>query len=160
MKDKELTPEDIWNKLKDADEKNFIICCSIDSKDPAENQRFKDLGLVCEHAYTMIGCADLDGLRLCRIRNPWGNFEWKGDWGDNSDLWTDDIKSQVKYTNANDGGFWMSWDDVQTYFSRFSINRYRDDCQLVSRAVHQEQDGFTFLRVNLSTPGTHVFSVC
>ena len=26
--------------------------------------------------------------RLIKVRNPWGDFEWKGDWGDDSELWT------------------------------------------------------------------------
>jgi hypothetical protein len=27
------------------------------------------------------------------MRNPWGHgVEWKGDWSDNSKLWTEDLK--------------------------------------------------------------------
>ena len=25
--------------------------------------------------------------KMVRLRNPWGVFEWKGDWGDHSKLW-------------------------------------------------------------------------
>jgi len=29
-----------------------------------------------------------NAIKLVQLRNPWGRFEWFGDWGDNSDLWT------------------------------------------------------------------------
>jgi len=33
-----------------------------------------------------------DGPRLIELRNPWGYWEWTGDWSDGSDLWTDVLK--------------------------------------------------------------------
>lgn len=58
-----------------------------------------------------------DTIRLIMLRNPWGDFEWNGAWGDNSTDWTDDIKRQVGYDDA-EGLFWMSYDDVCKYFGR------------------------------------------
>lgn len=107
----------------------------------------------------MIGAYEIDGLRLCKIRNPWGNFEWKGDWSDNSDLWTDEMKSRVSYTNADDGSFFMSWEDTCHYFSRFSVNRYRDNYNFISRSFTQEQEKFSFGVVDISEGGRHTFSV-
>jgi len=44
------------------------------------------------------------------IRNPWGNFEWDGDWSDKSHLWTEDmIKGFNAVLDENDGSFWMSF---------------------------------------------------
>jgi len=28
-------------------------------------------------------------VRLIKLRNPWGKFEWDGEWNDQSDVWTD-----------------------------------------------------------------------
>jgi calpain-15 len=33
---------------------------------------------------------------LLNLRNPWGNFEWDGNWSDSSPLWTEEIKQIVK----------------------------------------------------------------
>ena len=59
-------------------------------------------------------------VRLLRLRNPWGNFEWQGDWGDKSDCWTPELKIQLDLKeDADDGTFWMSFDDMKKYFGRF-----------------------------------------
>ena len=138
LKDKEMTPEDIWDKLVEADKNRYIICCSVDSKEQKELKNCESLGLVPEHAYTMIGCVVLDdGTRLCKIRNPWGNFEWKGDWSDSSDLWTNELKKKCKFTEADDGTFFMCWEDAQVYFSRYSVNKYVDDYELISLMAKQ-----------------------
>jgi len=31
-------------------------------------------------------------VRLCVMRNPWGQGEWKGEWSDNSPLWTPELR--------------------------------------------------------------------
>lgn len=54
-----------------------------------------------------------------KLRNPWGDFEWTGDWGDSSDCWTPALKEEVGLnSDSNDGSFWMSWADFTYYFSR------------------------------------------
>jgi len=43
---------------------------------------------------------------IVQVRNPWGSFEWDGDWGDNSPLWTPQARRKIGQTNdANDGVF-------------------------------------------------------
>ena len=35
-----------------------------------------------------------------QLRNPWGSFEWKGDWGDGSDMWTQHPNAKVINTKG------------------------------------------------------------
>lgn len=60
-------------------------------------------------------------LRLVRIRNPWGKVEWKGDFGADSALWTSRLRKLLDRGGANDGTFWMSWNDVLCRFSSIEI---------------------------------------
>lgn len=59
----------------------------------ASVEALEKLGLIGNHSYGLLGCVEIvdqfgDTVRLFQLRNPWGDFEWKGDWGDDSDCWT------------------------------------------------------------------------
>ena len=58
----------------------------------------KEGGIVPGHAYSIIKAKKLGKHRLLCLRNPWGSFEWNGDWSDKSKLWDQNqlIKFQRK----------------------------------------------------------------
>ena len=58
-------------------------------------------------------------VKLLKLRNPWGSFEWQGDWGDKSSTWTPELKQQLNVVDADDGTFWMDFEDFKQYFTRF-----------------------------------------
>jgi len=59
-------------------------------------------------------------VNIVNLRNPWGKFEWKGAWGDDSSNWTPELKKQVGFVDGGDDGlFWMSLDDFRKHFQRF-----------------------------------------
>lgn len=87
-------------------------------------------GLVSGHAYSILRVVRVKSqsrtgpvtLRLVQIRNPWGKSEWTGDWSDNSPLWDQHPDVKAKYHSAaNDGAFWMHWDDYNTYWDRIGM---------------------------------------
>lgn len=64
----------------------------------------EELGLVAAHSYGLLAAHEVtdasgEKVHLVQLRNPWGDFEWKGNWSDESELWTDDIKKQLNYTD-------------------------------------------------------------
>ena len=59
----------------------------------------------------MLAAVDVDGNHLVQLRNPWGDTEWKGAWSDGAREWTPRIKAKVNYVDANDGSFYMSFED-------------------------------------------------
>lgn len=40
------------------------------------------------HAYSIMDAVEKRGLRLVKVRNPWGSDEWRGAWSDGSEQWT------------------------------------------------------------------------
>ena len=98
-----------------------------------------------------------EDARIVCIRNPWGNFEWSGDWGDESDKWTEELKTELNITTENDGTFWMDIEDMKKYFDRVQLCKIHDDftytyskCENTSAAV---------FKVEIPTAGKYTFSV-
>jgi hypothetical protein len=50
------------------------------------------MGLVEGHAYSLIAAYEGHGVHLVKLRNPWGQHEWTGDWCDNSHRWTEELR--------------------------------------------------------------------
>ena len=74
-------------------------------------------GLLSNHAYSIIDMRQVNPHQLLRIRNPWGQGEWQGDWSDGWDGWTDTLKKQLDYVDEDDGTFWMSSKDFAAHFT-------------------------------------------
>lgn len=77
------------------------------------SSRIKALGLVDNHAYTLEGAYEIEPspgekVRLLKARNPWGRGEWGGDWSDDSEKWTEDLKEQLGFQNRDDGIFFIA----------------------------------------------------
>jgi len=60
-------------------------------------------------------------VRLVKLRNPWGNTEWTGDWNDQSDKWTDELKEKLNVQDQDDGMFYMSYKDFLPRFRQCGI---------------------------------------
>ena len=106
------------------DSESHASGCSVS---PAHSKQvtktYKRLGLVAKHAYTLLRFErNVCGTEfsLVQLRNPWGRGEWKGAWGDASELWNQhpQIKAELNAKKADDGLFWMSADDFFTNFAR------------------------------------------
>ena len=62
-----------------------------------------------------------------QLRNPWGKFEWDGDWSDNSSLWTEEMKQEVNpILDEDDGTFWMSFEDFISNFAQVDVCRVKN----------------------------------
>ena len=121
-----------WELIKHFDEEGYIMCggtagepmWSEIREDPSQAKG----GLIPGHAYSVIAAKDAKGNRLLQLRNPWGDFEWDGDWSDNSSLWTQEIKDALGGVtmDANDGTFWMCLKDFVSNFESLDVCRVRN----------------------------------
>jgi hypothetical protein len=135
---KKYSPEKIWDILSECDKKNYIICTNTGNNSDAE-----EVGLVRFHAYTIISCHDYRGeLKLLKVRNPWGGFEWKGDFSDTSPKWDEipGLKDFLGYAKTEDGIFFMTFDDFLTYFPYTFICKYKDGYEYNFKKVLQESN--------------------
>ena len=68
---------------------------------------------------------------MLKIRNPWGNVEWKGTASDcDSNFWgqvSPEDKLNLGYTNKDDGTFFMLWQDFDKFFIIIDICHIEDN---------------------------------
>jgi len=114
-------PEALWDKLRQNAANHYLMGCSIDRNDAPETAL--PCGLLVNHAYSIIRCVEINNVRLIRIRNPWGQGEWTGAWSDDSKEWSPTLLGQLDYEFANDGTFFMSFEDFIAYFNRIFVLR-------------------------------------
>ncbi|XP_035828504.1 calpain-5 [Aplysia californica] len=113
-----------------------------------------DMGLVKGHAYgiTSVKNVHLEGsglfgifnrekLPMIRLRNPWGQGEWKGAFSDGSEEWNKISKAdreKVGLTFEEDGEFWMTFEDYCKYFVQTCICRVVNTSYLsLSKTWHE-----------------------
>eukprot|EP00301_Raphidiophrys_heterophryoidea_P023083 c7072_g1_i2.p1 GENE.c7072_g1_i2~~c7072_g1_i2.p1 ORF type:complete len:543 (-),score=143.84 c7072_g1_i2:864-2492(-) len=128
---------DLWThiyklfKMSSDTDAVFISSSGVHDDKPAEeigglDEAAAETGLVGDHAYTVLDLQEFPDknrpngkLQLIKVRNPWGSYEWKGDFGDSSPLWTPDLKKKCgePVNPINDGSFWMTFQDFGDYFS-------------------------------------------
>jgi hypothetical protein len=86
-------------------------------------------GIICGHAYTVLATLETaEGVRLLQLRNPWGHGEWRGRWGDGTDVWRTPLGQRVRAAirkqggvggageKLDDGKFWI---EVEDFVERF-----------------------------------------
>eukprot|EP00347_Sterkiella_histriomuscorum_P016663 403352333 len=153
----------LWSKLMEAEKKGFLIAASAGKTD-ASKELLKNLGLVGSHSYGVLDVREvtLDNGRqekLIKIRNPWGNFEWNGDWGDESKLWTPSLEKQVGLQKQNDGIFFMNMKDFCHYFGRVQICRIDDNFKHSSFKCNQSSGSYCLIKFVVQTDGLYNLSL-
>jgi hypothetical protein len=111
----------IWEYLSAADKRKYVMTASVSRQDKTDLK-----GLVNNHAYTLIGVAEYNKIKLVKIRNPWGAEEYKGPWSDKSSEWTTDARTALGSVVKDDGIFWIPLTSFKSLFSLFTIALYQD----------------------------------
>ncbi|XP_064809139.1 calpain-3-like isoform X3 [Oncorhynchus masou masou] len=136
-------PKELYKIMKKALERGSMMGCSIDSLVPARFETRTVSGLVKGHAYSVTAVEECkqsqhkaSKVRLVRLRNPWGQVEWNGPWSDNSKEWVSlskGEKDQLQHQSAEDGEFWMSFEDFKKNYTKIEI------CNLTPDALEDDK---------------------
>ncbi len=93
------------------------------------------------------------------MRNPWGKYEWNGDFGDKSKLWTPKLKEQVGFVGGDDGVFCMKLEDFVEYFSFYSVGMFHDGWEYSYRTVELQPNHAEYFRFSIDTPCEAYFRI-
>jgi len=123
-----MSPDQLWKTLVNYVSESYLMGCAIENASAAAEHELPT-GLLINHAYSIIHCEEVKGVRLLRIRNPWGRGEWNGAWGDNSKEWTPALLKHFNYSFDNDGTFFMRFEDFFKNFNRIYVLRLMTDSE-------------------------------
>eukprot|EP01087_Luapelamoeba_hula_P002002 TRINITY_DN1177_c0_g3_i2.p1 TRINITY_DN1177_c0_g3~~TRINITY_DN1177_c0_g3_i2.p1 ORF type:complete len:501 (-),score=64.43 TRINITY_DN1177_c0_g3_i2:91-1593(-) len=121
-----IAEKKLWQRLKWYKDEGWLMGTSISRDGAAEGSAGH--GLLIKHAYSIIDLREVSGEKIIRLRNPWGNTDWTGAWGDRDKRWTPDLLKKLNFQLGDDGDFWMNLKDYTSYFNRLFVCRlYHDD---------------------------------
>ena len=107
----------LWSTLSTADNGFDIITAATPGG--GNHDITWENGLAHSHAYTVVGVKELsNGVKLVKMRNPWGSEGYSGPWSDGSSEWTDELKAEVDLVqDTRDGFFYI---DIQNFKDSFA----------------------------------------
>jgi len=122
---KEINDGTFWATLRSLNSDGHLLGCGSGA---GKDTDISDMGIVKGHAYSLLRVEEIDGHRLVQLRNPWGSTEWKGKWSDNDeDSWTQKMKKKLDFKKADDGSFWMAFEDFVLHYRSLYICRVFND---------------------------------
>lgn len=175
LSDKTKTVDQFWEKILEATNEGYIMGgCTSDFSKTGNDSQNKECGLCGNHAYSFVGGYELSNatgelrkaegsdpsnIRLIKLRNPWGNGEWKLDWSDNSPLWTQNLKDDFEMEKGNDGVFFMTFDDYRTYFHSFEVCYYDVEARYSALKVNSLPSDVTLIKFEVEEEGIYYLSL-
>ena len=159
-----IEDSDLWHKVHSANKRNFIVTAArLSDENDDQEREVSEKGLVNFHAYAVIDVRKVRSRRgrerLVNIRNPWAKVEWNGDWADGSDLWTDELKGKLGWTNEDDGSFWMNFEDFCKNYHRVTICRVQDNYLYKGLTFTQDDERASVFSAKVSETGRLYFMV-
>ncbi|CAI2353124.1 unnamed protein product [Caenorhabditis sp. 36 PRJEB53466] len=118
-----------WAQLMSSKECGFLMCCHCGAfEDVVAETEFRNMGLLTNHAYSILDVRHESGHRLLRVRNPWGQFVWNGKWSDRWPGWPPAMKQKLLSQRRDEtGAFWMELDDFVARFASVTVCKLRPE---------------------------------
>jgi len=82
----EVDADAVWRRVLDAKAAGFLMGSACQGR---ADHSHREKGLQAPHAYAVLDVRDVHGFRLVKLRNPWGQHSWNGDWSLQSQMWRD-----------------------------------------------------------------------
>ena len=155
--------EELWEKLQKAFKKKYVLTAGT-----ANAELVGKKGLDPGHDYTLINVYKVDdNVKLVKLKNPYGNNEYTGDWSDYSDKWTPELKKQCDFKEEGEEGiFYFPYRDFLEYFDVIHISKVEENykttyfkvskneaikCQIFELVIRQDNPN-TFIQLYQKNP--------
>ena len=119
--------DDYWKQLCDSVRRQYVVSACTQETDLTEQASGTKRGTISGHAYSVLATHEVTQgrakVKLVKLRNPWGVAEWSGDWSNESDKWTPQLRQELGAEEvAQTGIFFISFEDFVEHFRCTTIN--------------------------------------
>jgi len=118
-----LSDDELFDDMCEWDATNYIMGAGTQAGSDTHDHQ----GIVDGHAYSVITCVKQAGgseFDMVKVRNPWGQGEFKGGmWVDDGEGWDDhpEVKDALDPVQADDGVFWVSKEEFFQFFGTLYV---------------------------------------
>lgn len=168
-----------WEKIYKLIKKGYLLSAVPRVPTQSENLQKKNLkipnkkyylskGIYSGHSYgivtieeVIVSMGQVD--RLIKLRNPWIDEVWQGEWSQKSSNWTPELRNKLGYFESNEenGEFWMNIKDFMNYFECLNIYKLIPGFCYNAIKVPLKPKRFmrTVVRISVPSKGKYTFSV-
>ena len=135
----------LFETITEANKKGYVVLADITETASTNLETLSKLGLITNHAYTVISSAVLKKsngaeIKLLKMKNIWGTNEWVGDWSDNSSKWTQEFKKEVGLEPKQDGIFWISYEDYLQFYTTTHICKLHPNYDYTTQKIKSSKE--------------------
>ena len=157
----------LFETITEANKKGYVVLADITETASTNLETLSKLGLITNHAYTVISSAVLKKsngaeIKLLKMKNIWGTNEWVGDWSDNSSKWTQEFKKEVGLEPKQDGIFWISYEDYLQFYTTTHICKLHPNYDYTNQKIKSSKENnepLNLTKVIVKQPGHGYFIV-
>jgi hypothetical protein len=116
------TSEQAWNLVTDfANKRDYPMASSHKGSVPTFHNLIKG------HGYGILRTDVYKGTKLIKLRNPWAVEKYTGPWSDKDTVnMNAEAQAALNHTAADDGAFYMAWDDFYNVFNGPEAGMYEE----------------------------------
>ena len=85
--------------------------------------------------------------------------EWTGAWSDSSELWTPALKAELGFTAADDGTFWICFEDLVKFFTGINVCLCRNPASSAPWIEQRFPIEYTFSKTGRGVVNVNMFAV-
>lgn len=171
--------DNLWKKLTKILKKGYPT--SVSPRPPTEHEKVRndllnvhnkryylDKGLYYGHSYAVVTAKEVRNLKgkktkLVKLRNPWINETWEGDWSMESEQWTQKMRDLLNYPNQGKEGneFWIPLRNLMGYFEDLIVCKAKPNNVYSICPIKFPKKNFVraVVRLNVKEKGKYSISV-